>query len=395
MGAPSRYSRWGSLRVFSFHLAEVQAAAFAAISGVFALWALLAWPPSMANLSVWIVGVMLWWSLQRWIAAGKHEAFEPDLTGKIAIVTGGDTSIGKEIVRRLARMGARVFIACRDPEKSTNAALQVNKDIGVDRVEFLQLDLADMASVRRFAATFIGHNLPLHLLVNNAGLLHAPFTLIKDGFELQYATNHLGHYLLTRLLLPIIERSAGRIVMASSIGHMLAPSGIPFEDLTNEKVWQTDVWYGYAKLANILFVRELQRRLEQRGSRATVYSYHPGIVQTEGRKQFPKWFQYGSLPIQWLTYKATWQGAETPVFCCVDPTARPGEYHAECRVVPTTPVAHDMELAAKVWTRSALMVGIDDEETQVWKKDENILGAPKLERPAAIATFQTGEQFAS
>jgi len=193
----------------------------------------------------------------------------PDLTGTTAIVTGANTGLGRVTARELAAHGARVLLAVRSTDKGLEAAASMTGDVEVRR-----LDLADLASVRSFAA---GVQEPVDLLVNNAGLMVPPLGRTADGFELQFGTNHLGHFALTNLLLP---RLRGRVVTVSSHAHR---SGrIDLEDPN----WQRRDYsalgaYGQSKLANLLFAAELQRRLAAAGSEVLSMSAHPGIASTD------------------------------------------------------------------------------------------------------------------
>jgi NAD(P)-dependent dehydrogenase (short-subunit alcohol dehydrogenase family) len=192
----------------------------------------------------------------------------PDMTGRSVIVTGANSGIGRAAARALARAGARVVLAVRDPEKGRAAAATMPGETDVR-----PLDLASLASVREFAAAWKGD---IDLLINNAGVMVPPLTRTVDGFELQFGTNHLGHFALTNLLL---EHVTGRVVTVSSTGHRLGT--IDFDDLNWEhrryKAWRA---YGQSKLANLLFTSELQRRLTAAGSSVLATAAHPGYAAT-------------------------------------------------------------------------------------------------------------------
>src|SRR3982075_2372666 len=192
----------------------------------------------------------------------------PDMTGRSVIVTGANSGIGRAAARALARAGARVILAVRNTEKGRAAAATMSGDTEVRR-----LDLASLASVREFAAGWEGE---LALLINNAGVMVPPLTRTADGFELQFGTNHLGHFALTNLLL---EHVTGRVVTVSSTGHRMG--SIDFDDLNWErkpyKAWRA---YGQSKLANLLFTAELQRRLTAVGSAVLATAAHPGYAAT-------------------------------------------------------------------------------------------------------------------
>jgi NAD(P)-dependent dehydrogenase (short-subunit alcohol dehydrogenase family) len=192
----------------------------------------------------------------------------PDLSGRTAIVTGANSGLGQATASRLAGAGARVVLAVRDVDKGREAAAGMPGETEVRR-----LDLASLASVREFAGAWDGQ---VDLLINNAGVMVPPLTRTADGFELQFGTNHLGHFALTNLLLPSI---AGRVVTVSSTGHMIGR--IDFDDLNWERrryqPWRA---YGQSKLANLLFTAELQRRLEGAGSTVLATAAHPGYAAT-------------------------------------------------------------------------------------------------------------------
>ncbi|MGW8850810.1 oxidoreductase [Streptomyces xiamenensis] len=192
----------------------------------------------------------------------------PDLTGRTAVVTGANSGIGLVTARVLAERGARVVLAVRDPDKGEAVAATMTGTVQVHT-----LDLADLSSVRAFA-----HNLPgpVDLLINNAGLSLGPLSRTADGFELQFGTNHLGHFALTNLLLPRIR---GRVVTVASLGHRIG--SLDFSDLQWERrPYRPNAAYAQSKLANLLFAAELQRRLTRAGSRVISTAAHPGISST-------------------------------------------------------------------------------------------------------------------
>eukprot|EP00842_Homolaphlyctis_polyrhiza_P001356 jgi/Hompol1/2220/HPOL_005891-RA len=296
----------------------------------------------------------------------------PDLKGKVAIVTGGNTGLGFETSLQLATKGARVFIACRNPERAANAITDIKKQTGKD-VEALQLDLQDIKQVKKAAEEFLKLGLPLHILpfclgnalwvVDKTGIMACPFALTKDGIESQLGTNHVGHYVFTTTLLPAIEKAGhgARIVNVSSYGHRLAPAnGIDFDNINKDV---TSIWarYGQSKLANILFTRELNRRYGDKGIFCN--AIHPGVVQTEllrGPKEsygISSWFFFLSPIVdfvEWTFSLTPKDGALTQIYCAasnkiVEENIR-GEY-----LIPFGKVdlgsAHsrDPELAKKLW----------------------------------------------
>ncbi len=203
----------------------------------------------------------------------------PDLTGNIAIVTGANSGIGYETARALAQKKAVVILGCRDKIKGEAAVRQIAHEQPQVKVEFIQLDLADLASVRSFADEFTGHYDRMDMLINNAGIMWAPFGRTADGFELQFGTNHLGHFALTGLLLNHLMHTPGaRVVTVSSWGERYGV--IDFDNLNAEKGYDPEQAYGQSKLANMLFTYELQRRFEGAGVDTIAAAVHPGATDT-------------------------------------------------------------------------------------------------------------------
>ena len=211
--------------------------------------------------------------------AGAECKSQARLDGKTVIVTGGNTGIGLETAVDLAKRNARVILACRSVERGERAAVEVRKRSGNDNVVFVQLDLASLDSVRKCAAKILEEEPQIDILINNAGVMALPERkLTKDGFEMQFGTNHLGHFLFTNLLLDRIKESPkARIVNVSSIGHSLGK--LDFNNLNSECSYSQWTAYGTSKLANILFTRGLVKRLEGTGVTANVL--HPGAINTE------------------------------------------------------------------------------------------------------------------
>ena len=200
----------------------------------------------------------------------------PPFAGKTVIVTGANSGLGLVTARELARVGARVILACRDTAKGETAAAGMTGDVRVGR-----LDLQDLASIRGFADTIAA----VDVLINNAGIMAVPYALTRDGFESQIGTNHLGHFALTNLLLPKIS---DRVVTVSSMAHWMGR--ISLRDL-NWKARPYLAWpaYGQSKLANLLFTSELQRRLDAAGSAVTAHAAHPGYSATNLQGHSPFW----------------------------------------------------------------------------------------------------------
>ncbi|MFW6638735.1 oxidoreductase [Nocardiopsis algeriensis] len=286
----------------------------------------------------------------------KTSAIEiPDLGGRTAIVTGANSGVGLETTRILARMGARVVMAVRDEEKGRAAAADVRGDTEVRR-----LDLADLSSVRAFAERWEGD---IHLLVNNAGIMAVAQGRTADGFELQFGTNHLGHFALTNLLL---ENITGRVVTLSSVLHQLA-RGIDFDDIGMEKGYTPFKAYARSKLANLLFTLELQRRLDAVGSPVLSTAAHPGYARTnlQSHGADPLVRRIGMLGNRILAQSAA-DGALPTIFAATQdvpgaafagPKAMGGTRGAPA-LTSRSEAAWDERAAKRLWTLSEEMTGV-------------------------------------
>ncbi len=270
------------------------------------------------------------------------------LAGRVALVTGANTGIGLVTARELAARGAHVFIACRSVEKGQTAVDDIRNTTGNEQVDLLALDLGDFASVRACVQAFLVRDLPLHLLINNAGLAGAK-GVTTSGFELAFGTNHMGHFLLTQLLLDRIKASApARVVTVSSRAHTRV-SGIDWAAIRQRTKSMTGVpEYGVSKLANLLFSAELGRRLA--GAGVTTYSLHPGVVASEVWRALPR-------PLQWLAKRSmitVEEGAATTLFCATAPSLanESGLYYDKCQIKTPSRVGQDAALAAELWRRS-------------------------------------------
>jgi NAD(P)-dependent dehydrogenase (short-subunit alcohol dehydrogenase family) len=270
-----------------------------------------------------------------------------DLDGRVALVTGANTGIGLVTARELLRRGARVFIACRSPERSQLAAEAIRAEAGA-APELLALDLGDFSSVRRCAEAFLGTGAPLHLLINNAGLAGAR-GLTPSGFELAFGVNHLGHFLLTQLLRERLEQSApGRIVSVASKTHYQVEE-FPWSALQKRTRSISGLpEYGVSKLANILFTAALAKRMAGKG--VTTYALHPGVIASDVWRAVPWPFR----SIMKRKMLSTDEGAKTTLYCATSPdvAAQSGFYYDECRVKEPSRLAQDATLAERLWTES-------------------------------------------
>ncbi|KAL3499329.1 hypothetical protein ACH5RR_038422 [Cinchona calisaya] len=278
-----------------------------------------------------------------------------DATGLTAIVTGASSGIGTEITRVLVLRGVHVIMAVRNINSGTN----IKEDILIknpnSKIEVMELELSSMASVRKFASEYNSSGLPLNILINNAGILAPPFTLSQDGIELQFATNHLGHFLLTNLLLENIKTTArntqkeGKIINVSSWGHNIGyREGIRFDKINDKSSYNSFYAYAQSKLANILHASELARRLKEEGENVTANSVHPGAIVTNITR-----YQFMGLGI-WLGklfLKNIEQGAAPPCYLALNPQVEgvSGEYFSDFDIGKPSALGKDSELAKKLW----------------------------------------------
>ncbi|TDG47115.1 hypothetical protein AWZ03_006552 [Drosophila navojoa] len=286
---------------------------------------------------------------------GTNFTKETDESNKVVIVTGSNTGIGKETVRELARRGATVYMACRDMKKCEEAREEIVLETKNKYVYCRQCDLASMDSIRNFVSTFKREQEKLHILINNAGVMRCPRTLTADGFEMQLGVNHLGHFLLTNLMLDILKKSApSRIINVSSLAHTRGE--INMTDVNSEKSYDEAKAYNQSKLANVLFTKELARRLE--GTGVTANALHPGIVDTDifRHMSFFSNFFAGLFvrPLFWPFVKSVRNGAQTTLYAALDPDLEgvSGAYFADCKIQEPAPAATDMQVAKWLWAVS-------------------------------------------
>ena len=278
-------------------------------------------------------------------AVQSHSTTHP---GRVAIVTGANTGIGRVTARELARQGMQVFLACRSREPTQRAIDEIRSAHPRALVEWLPLELSDFGSVRACARTFLDRGLPLHVLVNNAGLAGAR-GLTKSGFELAFGVNHMGHFLLTALLLERLRASApARVVTVASRAHRRA-RGIDWDAVRRPTATRLALYeYAVSKLANVLFSAELGRRLA--GSGVTTYALHPGVVASDIWRRLP-------APLRALGRAfmlSTEEGARTTLHCALSPAVanESGLYYSDCRPEAPSAAGRDAALATELWSRS-------------------------------------------
>lgn len=278
------------------------------------------------------------------------------LDDKTVVITGANAGIGKETALDLAKRGARVIMACRDMERGQTALKEVMEGSQNDNVMCMKLDLSDTKSIREFAEAVNKDEPKLNILINNAGVMVCPYGKTADGFEMQIGVNHLGHFLLTHLLMDLILRSApARIITVSSTAHRWG--GINLDDINSEKSYNKQAAYSQSKLANILFTRALAKRLE--GSGVTAYSLHPGVVQTELWRHLSR-SQQCIMKIAKPFTKTSVQGAQTTIYCAVEPTLedQSGRYYSDCSPASCSASGLDDGLAQKLWELSCGMLHV-------------------------------------
>ncbi|XP_062907355.1 retinol dehydrogenase 12 isoform X2 [Mobula hypostoma] len=288
-------------------------------------------------------------------AAGGVCTSNARLHGKTVVITGANTGIGKETARDLAQRGARVILACRDLTKAEAAAQDIREDTGNKQVIVRELDLANTRSIYQFAENIVKEEKVLNILINNAGVMMCPFMKTSDGFEMQFGVNHLGHFLLTFLLLDLLKNSSpARIINVSSLAHFLGR--INFKDLQSENSYDGGLAYCQSKLANILFTRELAKHLKD--TKVTVNSVHPGCVRSELTRHS------SCLAVVWkiLTFliKTPKEGAQTSIYCAVTEELDEvsGKHFSDCQPASVAPQGKNDETAKKLWDVSCKLLGI-------------------------------------
>jgi NAD(P)-dependent dehydrogenase (short-subunit alcohol dehydrogenase family) len=289
----------------------------------------------------------------------------PDQSGKLAIVTGANSGLGRVTARELARHGAEVVVACRDTRKGEDAAAEIAAVASGPKPRVSELDLSSLESVRHFAEEHSGR--PLDLLVNNAGVMMTPRRTTSDGFELQLGTNHFGHFALTGLLLDSLQQAdAARVVTVSSNEHK--GGRIDFDDLQEERDYNPRKSYQRSKLANAVFAIELSRRLQAAGSSVTSLFAHPGYSATNLQSTGPTGLMKGVLAIgNKLLAQSAEHGALPILYAGTSPEVEAGAYYGpdgfgEFRGSPTKtkaiPEAYDTETATRLWDVSEELTGV-------------------------------------
>jgi NAD(P)-dependent dehydrogenase (short-subunit alcohol dehydrogenase family) len=287
----------------------------------------------------------------------------PSQKGRVAVITGANTGLGFDTAKVLAERGATVVLAVRDVEKGKRAAakLGANADVTVQ-----ELDLGSLDSVRAAAADLHGTLPKIDLLINNAGVMYPPKQSTREGFELQFGTNHLGHFAFTGLLLDLLLPVEGsRVVTVASIAHRIR-AAIHFDDLQWEKSYDRVAAYGQAKLANLMFAYELQRRLAPHGTTTSIAA-HPGVARTELMRNSPAIARALFPLVAPLFTQSSERGALPTLRAATDPAALggqyygpagPGGYRGRPRVVTSTPQSYDVAIQQRLWAVSEELTAV-------------------------------------
>jgi NAD(P)-dependent dehydrogenase (short-subunit alcohol dehydrogenase family) len=292
----------------------------------------------------------------------------PDLTGKVIIVTGGNVGLGFEAVKMFAWKNAEVILASRDKQRGEKAKRTILREVPKAKINVMNLDLADLKSIRKFAEDFSKQFQKLDILLNNAGVMWCPYYLTKDGFELQMGVNHLGHFALTGLLLPLLKKTnISRVVTVSSLGHRRAKLDID-KLFFNKENYDQSVAYFNSKLANLLFTYELQRKFEEHNLDIISVAAHPGGSNTNLARHVEKrpWFVL-LKPLFLLLAQSAEKGTLPEVRASVAPEVKGGEYYGPKGfnemggypvLVESTPDSHNLADAAKLWEISEKLTGV-------------------------------------
>ncbi|KAL1253245.1 hypothetical protein QQF64_017938 [Cirrhinus molitorella] len=281
-------------------------------------------------------------------ASWNPRACPVKLNGKTAIVTGANTGIGKFIALDFARRGARVILACRNEARGNAAVQEIRESTGSQNVHLRLLDTSSLDSVRKFVAQILEEEKELHILVNNAGASGLPSKITADGLEITFATNHVGPFLLTSLLLDLLKKSApARIVNVSSMNHWRGE--VNFDHFRGQNLKHVmDATYNHTKLHNIIWTNELARKLQ--GTGVTANSLHPGVVMTDVMRNYNFIVRFLFNLVGFFFFKTSEEGAFSPLYCAVSEEAEgiTGKYFdSDCSLVLPAPPARDSALAVK------------------------------------------------
>jgi NAD(P)-dependent dehydrogenase (short-subunit alcohol dehydrogenase family) len=299
--------------------------------------------------------------MDKWTAADI-----PDQSGRVAVITGANTGLGYETALALATHGAHVVLAVRNLDKGKDAVARISAQSPDADVALQELDLTSLASVRAAAEELRSAHDRIDLLINNAGVMWTAKSTTADGFELQFGTNHLGHFAFTGLLLDRLLPVAGsRVVTVSSLGHRIL-ADIHFDDLQWQRRYNRVAAYGQAKLANLMFTYELQRRLAPQGTTVAVAA-HPGGSRTELTRNLPPLLERVATPVFGLLSQDAAGGALPTLRAATDPGVLGGQYYGpdgfgemqgHPKVVASSDKSHDVDVQRRLWTVSEDLTGV-------------------------------------
>ncbi|KAF9933832.1 hypothetical protein FBU30_004228 [Linnemannia zychae] len=304
--------------------------------------------------------------MRRQIWIDKAKAVAVPGQSRIAIVTGGNTGLGYETAKALVEAGFFTIIGCRSVDKGQEAIRKIEEQTGIKKkMSVIPLDLSSQESVKAFTRQFkaLGYT-HLDVLVNNAGMMDIPFGLTKEGYEMQFGVNHLGHYTLTLELLPLLnEAPQGRIVVLSS-GAMFSSDDIRYDLLQSPKGYSRLGHYSYSKLANLLFVKALDRRLKQFRLKVTVNAAHPGACYTELARHNP--LLNATMSLARVTLRSPLVGAMTSIYLALDPDLAKvsGEYFFDQIPRTVNPIATDVAAQELLWKKSVEFTGVNIESAE-------------------------------
>jgi NAD(P)-dependent dehydrogenase (short-subunit alcohol dehydrogenase family) len=288
----------------------------------------------------------------------------PDLTGKLYVITGGNSGIGFEAAKHLGKAGADVVLACRSVAKAEDAAKDLRSDVR-GQVDVIQLDLSDLSSVRKGAAEIREKYTKIDALINNAGIMQTPKLKTTDGFEMQFGTNHLGHFLLSGLLIDLVEAAAGRVVTLSSIAHLSGE--IRFDDLMCETKYAPMDAYTQSKGANLLFALELDRRLLASGRKAISIACHPGYTNTNLQSTGPTGiFNFIYKLTNPLIAQSGPDGAVPTVLAAAGTEAQRGGYYGPQKMGGLRGPVGDAKVASYILN--------EDTAKRLWDESEALVG---------------------
>ncbi|WP_099038269.1 SDR family NAD(P)-dependent oxidoreductase [Mycobacterium neglectum] len=290
----------------------------------------------------------------------------PDQSGRVAIVTGSNSGLGFDTAAVLAGKGAHVVVAVRNLDKGNEAVARIKKASPDAQLSLQQLDLTSLENIRKAADNLRTNHPRIDLLINNAGVMYVPTReATKDGFEMQFGTNHLGHFALTGLLLDnLLGVDGSRVVTISSVGHRII-AAIHFDDLNWERSYNRVKAYGQSKLANLMFTYELQRRLKAKGAPTVALAAHPGFSDTELMRHLPGFIPDGLWKI---VAQPAEKGALPTLRAATDPAAQGGQYYGpdgigevkgNPKVVASSAQSHDEAIQRRLWTVSEELTGVN------------------------------------